>query len=164
MQIEKNKVASLTYTLRFDNAEGDIIEEIDNMDPERVLIGHENLFEQFESKLMGLKAGDEFEFILSSEEAYGEYDEERVIDLPKENFMVDGAFDEEMVYEGAIIPMEDEENDIQAEAIVLEIDDENVKLDFNHPLAGETLHFKGNILEVRDATEEEINFGDAITE
>lgn len=163
MQIEKNKVASLTYTLRFDNAEGDIIEEIDNMDP-RVLIGHENLFEQFESKLMGLKAGDEFEFILSSEEAYGEYDEERVIDLPKENFMVDGAFDEEMVYEGAIIPMEDEENDIQAEAIVLEIDDENVKLDFNHPLAGETLHFKGNILEVRDATEEEINFGDAITE
>lgn len=164
MQIEKNKVASLTYTLRFDNAEGDIIEEIDNMDPERVLIGHENLFEQFESKLMGLNAGDEFEFILSSEEAYGEYDEERVIDLPKENFMVDGAFDEEMVYEGAIIPMEDEENDIQAEAIVLEIDDENVKLDFNHPLAGETLHFKGNILEVRDATEEEINFGDAITE
>lgn len=164
MQIEKNKVASLTYTLRFDNAEGDIIEEIDNMDPERVLIGHENLFEQFESKLMGLNAGDEFEFILSSEEAYGDYDEERVIDLPKENFMVDGAFDEEMVYEGAIIPMEDEENDIQAEAIVLEIDDENVKLDFNHPLAGETLHFKGNILEVRDATEEEINFGDAITE
>ncbi len=164
MQIEKNKVASLTYTLRFDNAEGDIIEEIDNMDPERVLIGHENLFEQFEEKLMGLKAGDEFEFILSSEEAYGEYDEERVIDLPKENFMVDGAFDEEMVYEGAIIPMEDEENDIQAEAIVLEIDDVNVKLDFNHPLAGETLHFKGNILEVRDATEEEINFGDAITE
>lgn len=164
MQIEKNKVASLTYTLRFDNAEGDIIEEIDNMDPERVLIGHENLFEQFEEKLMGLKAGDEFEFILSSEEAYGEYDEERVIDLPKENFMVDGAFDEEMVYEGAIIPMEDEENDIQAEAIVLEIDDVNVKLDFNHPLAGETLHFKGHILEVRDATEEEINFGDAITE
>ena len=164
MQIEKNKVASLTYTLRFDNAEGDIIEEIDNMDPERVLIGHENLFEQFEKKLMGLQAGDEFEFILSSEEAYGEYDEERVIDLPKENFMVDGAFDEEMVYKGAIIPMEDEENDIQAEAIVLEIDDNNVKLDFNHPLAGETLHFKGNILEVRDATEEEINFGDAITE
>lgn len=164
MQIEKNKVASLTYTLRFDNAEGDIIEEIDNMDPERVLIGHENLFEQFENKLIGLKAGDDFEFTLTSEEAYGEYDEERVIDLPKENFMVDGAFDEEMVYEGAIIPMEDEENDIQAEAIVLEIDDNNVKLDFNHPLAGETLHFKGSILEVREATEEEINFGDAITE
>lgn len=162
MFIEKNKVASLTYTLRFDDAEGDIIEEIDNVDPENVLIGHENLFEKFEEKLLGLKAGDDFEFILSSEEAYGDYDEERVIDLPKDNFMVDGAFDEEMVYEGAIIPMEDEENDIQAEAIVLEIDDENVKLDFNHPLAGETLHFKGNILVVRDATEEEIKFGDAI--
>lgn len=162
MLIEKNKVASLTYTLRFDNAEGDIIEEIDNMDPEKVLIGHENLFEKFEEKLMGLKSGDDFEFILTAEEAYGYYDDERVIDLPKENFMVDGQFDEEMVYEGAIIPMEDEENDIQAEAIVLEIDEENVKLDFNHPLAGETLHFKGNILEVREATEEEIEFGDAV--
>ena len=59
--------------------------------------------------------------------------------------------------------MEDEENDIHAEAIVIEIDDENVKLDFNHPLAGETLHFKGNILMVREATAEEIKFGD-ITE
>ncbi len=162
MLIEKNKVASLTYTLRFDNAEGDIIEEIDNTEPEKVLIGHENLFEKFEEKLMGLRAGDEFEFILNAEESYGEYDEEKIIDLPKENFMVDGVLDEEVVYEGAIIPMEDEENDIQAEAIVLEIDEENVKLDFNHPLAGEILHFKGNILEVRDATEEELSFGDAV--
>jgi FKBP-type peptidyl-prolyl cis-trans isomerase SlyD len=162
MSIEKNKVVSLSYTLRFDNAEGDIIEEIDNTDPEVVLIGNENLFEKFEENLLGLNIGDEFEFILDSEDAYGEYEEERIIDLPKENFMVDGQFDEEMVFEGAIIPMEDEENDIQAEAIVLEIDDENVKLDFNHPLAGETLHFKGSILEIREATAEEIENGDAI--
>jgi FKBP-type peptidyl-prolyl cis-trans isomerase SlyD len=163
MFIEKNKVVSLTYVLRFDNAEGDIIEEIDVMDPEIVLIGHENLFEKFEEKIQNLKAGDTFEFILNPEDAYGEYDDEKIVDLPKENFMIDGEFDEEMVYEGAIIPMEDEENDIHAEAIVIEIDDENVKLDFNHPLAGETLHFKGNILMVREATAEEIKFGD-ITE
>jgi FKBP-type peptidyl-prolyl cis-trans isomerase SlyD len=160
MFIEKNKVVSLTYKLRFDNADGDIIEEIDDINPEVVLIGHENLFEKFEEKILKLKAGDEFEFILNPEDSYGEYDDEKLVDLPKENFMIDGEFDEEMVYEGAIIPMEDEENDIHAEAIVLEIDDENVKLDFNHPLAGETLHFKGNILLVRDATEEEIKFGD----
>ena len=160
MFIEKNKVVSLTYKLRFDNAEGDIIEEIDELNPEVVLIGHENLFEKFEEKIIKLKAGDEFEFILNPEDSYGEYDDEKLVDLPKENFMIDGEFDEEMVYEGAIIPMEDEENDIHAEAIVLEIDDDNVKLDFNHPLAGETLHFKGNILLVRDATEEEIKFGD----
>ena len=160
MFIEKNKVASLTYTLRFDDAEGDIIEEIDELDPEVVLIGHENLFEKFEEKLINLKAGEEFEFILNPDDSYGEYDDEKIIELPKDNFMIDGVFDEEMVYEGAIIPMEDEENDIQAEAIVLEIDDKNVKLDFNHPLAGEILHFKGNILMVRDATEEEIKLGD----
>jgi len=160
MFIEKNKVASLTYILRFDNADGDIIEEIDEIDPEVVLIGHENLFEKFEEKILKLKSGDEFEFILNPEDSYGEYDEEKLVDLPKENFMIDGEFDEEMVYEGAIIPMEDEENDIHAEAIVIEIDDNNVKLDFNHPLAGEILHFKGTILMVRDATEEEIKFGD----
>ncbi len=160
MFIEKNKVASLTYTLRFDNEEGDIIEKIDEIDPEVVLIGHENLFEKFEEKILQLKAGDEFEFILNPEDSYGDYDDEKLVDLPKENFMIDGEFDEEMVYEGAIIPMEDEENDIHAEAIVLEIDDENVKLDFNHPLAGETLHFKGNVLMVREATEEEIKLGD----
>ena len=160
MFIEKNKVVSLTYQLRFDNEDGDIIEEIDAIDPEIVLIGHENLFEKFEEKIQKLKAGDTFEFILNPEESYGEYDDEKLVDLPKENFMIDGVFDEEMVFEGAIIPMEDEENDIHAEAIVLEIDNENVKLDFNHPLAGETLHFKGNILMVRDATEDEINYGD----
>ncbi|MFZ4400006.1 MAG: FKBP-type peptidyl-prolyl cis-trans isomerase [Bacteroidales bacterium] len=163
MFIEKNKVVSLTYKLRFDDAEGDVIEEIDEMDPEIVLIGHENLFEKFEENIQNLKAGDEFEFILNPEDSYGEYDEDKLVELPKENFMIDGEFDEEMVYEGAIIPMEDEENDIHAEAIVIEIDDENVKLDFNHPLAGEILHFKGNILMVRDATEAEIKFGD-ITE
>ena len=162
MFIEKNKVVSLTYKLRFDNAEGDVIEEIDDLNPEIVLIGHENLFEKFEENILKLKAGDEFEFILDPEDSYGDYDDEKLVDLPKENFMIDGEFDEEMVYEGAIIPMEDEENDIHAEAIVLEIDENNVKLDFNHPLAGETLHFKGNILFVRDATEEEIKFGDVI--
>ncbi|MFZ4411896.1 MAG: FKBP-type peptidyl-prolyl cis-trans isomerase [Bacteroidales bacterium] len=160
MFIKKNKVASLTYTLRFDDAEGDIIEVIDEKDPEIVLIGHENLFEKFEEKILNLTTGDTFEFILLPDDSYGNYDDDKLVDLPKENFMIDGEFDEEMVYEGAIIPMEDEENDIHAEAIVLEIDEENVKLDFNHPLAGETLHFKGNILLVRDATEEEIKFGD----
>ncbi len=160
MFIEKNKVVSLTYTLRFDNAEGDVIEEIDDKNPENVLIGHENLFEKFEERILKLKAGDKFEFILDPENSYGEYDDEKLVDLPKENFLIDGKFDEEMVYEGAIIPMEDEENDIHAEAIVMEIGDKNVKLDFNHPLAGETLYFKGDTLSVREATEEEIKFGD----
>jgi FKBP-type peptidyl-prolyl cis-trans isomerase SlyD len=160
MFIEKNKVVSLTYTLRFDNAEGELIEEIDEVNPENVLIGHENLFEKFEAKILKLKAGDAFEFTLSPDESYGQYDDEKLIDLPKENFFIDGKFDDEMVYEGAIIPMEDEENDIHAEAIVTEVTDTEVKLDFNHPLAGETLHFKGNILSVREATAEEIKFGD----
>lgn len=162
MKVEKNKVVSLTYTLRFDDKDGEIIEEINSEEPEVVLIGNKNLFEKFENKLIGLETGAEFEFMLNAEDAYGNYDEEKVVELPKENFMIDGKFDDEMVYEGAIIPMEDEEEDIQAEAVVLEINDKNVTLDFNHPLSGEDLHFKGKILEIRDATSEEIQFGDAI--
>lgn len=162
MKVEKNKVVSLTYTLRFDDKDGEIIEEINSEEPEVVLIGNKNLFEKFENKLIGLETGAEFEFMLNAEDAYGNYDEEKVVELPKENFMIDGKFDDEMVYEGAIIPMEDEEEDIQAEAVVLEINDKNVTLDFNHPLSGEDMHFKGKILEIRDATSEEIQFGDAI--
>jgi FKBP-type peptidyl-prolyl cis-trans isomerase SlyD len=162
MKIEKNKVVSLEYTLKFDDAEGEIIEVIDKSDPEVVLIGHEILFDKLEQKLIGLSEGDRFEVTLSPEESFGLYDEDNIFEIPKENFLVDGKFDEELIYEGAIIPMEDKDNDIRSEAIVLEIRDDNVLLDFNHPLAGETLHFEGSILSVRNATKEEIENEDVL--
>jgi FKBP-type peptidyl-prolyl cis-trans isomerase SlyD len=88
-------------------------------------------------------------------EAYGEYDEENVVELPKKVFEVEGRFDDEFVCEGHTVPMMDSDGR-QLLGSVLEVKDETVLMDFNHPLSGETLHFDGRVLDVHDATEQEI--------
>ena len=143
MKIEKNKLVKLAYTLKYDHANGDVIETVSAENPLEAVIGAEDLLEKFEEKIMGLKTGDTFEFTLSPEEAYGTYDEEGVVSVPKAELMedVDGI----EISEGEIVPLvtDDEE---EMEAVVLEIENDIVTLDFNHPLAGETLYFSGKIV------------------
>jgi len=110
---------------------------------------------KFESQLEGLEVGKSFEISLQDVDAYGELDENAIVDLPKHIFFVDGEFDEEMIAEGNTVPMMSTSGQ-KLNGIVLEVTDDTVKMDFNHPLAGENLFFKGEILEVREATEEEI--------
>jgi FKBP-type peptidyl-prolyl cis-trans isomerase SlyD len=89
-------------------------------------------------------------------DAYGEYEEESVIELPKNIFMIDGQFDDEKVFPGAIVPLVDNEgNRINAE--IVEVKAEVVKVDLNHPLAGEDLYFSGRIISVTQPTEEELH-------
>ncbi len=160
MKVEKDKVVAITYTLKFDNADGDVIEKISEENPLEVLIGNDNLFDKFEANLLNLKVGDTFEFTLTPEDAYGEYEEERIVDLSKDHFIIDGVFDEEVIKEGAIIPMMSEEDEEHMEAIVVSVTEDSVQLDFNHPLAGETLYFAGKIHNLREATPEEMENGD----
>ena len=110
----------------------------------------------FESRVAELAAGEAFDFVVPCAEAYGEYDERGVKELPKEMFYNgDGEFDDEHVYVGNVIPMRTEDGfNINAE--VIEITDDKVTIDLNHPLAGEDLHFVGKIIDVRDATPEEL--------
>ncbi len=145
MKIEKNSRVKIAYTLKYDGAKGDIIENVSEENPLEVVIGTEDLLEKFEEKIMGLKANDTFEFILSPEDAYGNYDEEGVVSVPKTELMEDVS--DITISEGEIIPIvtDDEE---EMEAVVLEIDKDIVTLDFNHPLAGETLFFEGKIISV----------------
>lgn len=164
MKVEKSKVVAMTYTLKFDNADGEIIEKVSPEFPLEVLIGNDNLFDKFEANLMGLNKGDKFEFILNPEDAYGTYEKEKVIELPRSTFEVDGKFDEDVIKEGAIIPMMSEGDDEHMEAIVVAVNETNVQLDFNHPLAGEVLHFSGEIFNIREATPEEIENGDVFEE
>ena len=126
---------------------------------ERPLIycqGEGMMLPAFEQRVAELQAGDAFDFVVPCQEAYGEYDERGVKELPKEMFYNgDGEFDSEHVYEGNVIPMRTEEGfNINAE--VIKITDSHVTIDLNHPLAGENLHFVGKIIEVRDATPEEL--------
>ncbi len=158
MQIEKNTVVSLSYTLKADNAEGEVIEVARETDPLVFLYGAGSMLPRFEENLANLKSGDPFEFRLESADAYGDQDPNAIIDLDIEIFKIDGKTDEEMLTIGNIIPMRDSEGHM-LQGRVLAVTPQAVTMDFNHPMAGQNLHFTGSILEVRQATAEEISHG-----
>lgn len=158
MIIEKNKVVSLLYELRIGNSSGDLVEKVDPSEPFTFLFGAGGLLPEFETNLKGKKAGDKFEFGIISENAYGAFSLEAIIDLPKNVFMVNGELATEMLQVGKMIPMRDEQgHPMQGKVIAVEID--TVKMDFNHPMAGKDLFFAGEIVEVRTATPDEISHG-----
>ncbi|MGD9928864.1 MAG: peptidylprolyl isomerase [Mangrovibacterium sp.] len=155
MAITKNKMVSLTYDLRVEGAEGEMIEQATAERPLNFVYGAGIMLPKFEAFLEGLEQGKSFEINLACEDAYGEVDENAIIELPKNIFMIDGKFDDEIVKIGNTVPMMSTSGQ-RMNGLVLDVSDDVVKMDFNHPLAGEDLFFKGEILEVRDATDEEI--------
>ena len=88
MVIEKNKVVSVVYELRVDNAQGEIVEALDESKPLTFLYGSGSLLPKFEANIDGLKVGDNFNFELKSEDAYGIASEEAIVDIPKHIFHV----------------------------------------------------------------------------
>ncbi len=155
MVIEKDKMVSVVYELKYDDAEAQLIEKVEKDNPLTFLFGSGNMLEHFETNLGGLNEGDLFDFKLTAEQAYGPVTEQAVVNVPKTAFEVDGKIDEKLLTEGNSIPMMDSYGN-KLHGIVLEITDEEVRMDFNHPLAGEDLHFKGKVVEVRDAKPEEL--------
>jgi len=160
MQIQPNKVVSLTYELRVDDENGEktLVEKVERDHPLVFLYGAGSMLEEFERHLNGLQAGDPFNFSIDPEKGYGEFDEEAVVDLPKDIFKVNGKVEEGMLEVGNMIPMTDQ-NGHRLQGRVVEIQDDSVTMDFNHPLAGMEMHFKGEIVDVRNATLEEISHG-----
>jgi FKBP-type peptidyl-prolyl cis-trans isomerase SlyD len=158
MQITKNTVVSLSYILKRDDAKGEIIEETRAGDPLVFLFGNGQMLPKFEEHLSTLKTGDDFEFTLASDDAYGEMDQDAIIDLDKSIFEVDGKIDTEMLAKGNVIPMRDDQGNMM-QGTVVSIGDDLVRMDFNHPMAGNVLHFKGNVIDVREASAEELSHG-----
>jgi FKBP-type peptidyl-prolyl cis-trans isomerase SlyD len=156
--IKENKVVSLAYELRVNDEKGEIIEKVEKTSPLTFLFGRGNLLPDFEANLQGLKEGDDFSFTLEPEKAYGQISDEAIVDLPRDIFEVDGKIDDNLLEIGNSIPMQDNSGN-RLNGIVLEVGDETVKMDFNHPLAGDTLYFKGEVSEIRDATSEELSHG-----
>jgi FKBP-type peptidyl-prolyl cis-trans isomerase SlyD len=155
MKIGKNKMVSLTYDLHYDDVEGEMIEQATSEKPLSFIFGAGLMLPKFETALENLEAGNPFEISLADVDAYGELDENAIVDLPKHIFFIDGEFDEEIVSVGNTVPMMSTSGQ-RLNGLVLEITDDIVKMDFNHPLAGESLFFKGEILEVREATDDEL--------
>ncbi len=157
MIAEKNKVIAVSYELKIAGNDK-IVEKVNNLQPLKFILGKGNLLPKFEDNLMGLKIGDTFDFVLNSEDAYGAINNEAIVDLPMNVFEVDGKVDNDMISIGNMVPMSDH-NGNRFNGKIVDITSEIVKMDFNHPLAGENLHFKGEVVEVREASEEELAHG-----
>ncbi|MDR1679702.1 MAG: FKBP-type peptidyl-prolyl cis-trans isomerase [Prevotellaceae bacterium] len=158
MKISDNKMVSVVYDLFVPAVEGGKPELMESATAENPLIflsGVGMMLPMFEKQLTGLSAGDKFEFTLSSEDAYGERSEDNVIELPKNIFEIDGKFDDETIFAGNIVPLMSSEGE-RFNAEVVKVGDNTVTVDLNHPLAGENLLFKGEVLSVHEPTEEEI--------
>ena len=160
MNIGQNKVVSVNYHLTGKEEGGaeELIEQTSADKPFVFLYGVGGLIEDFEKNLAGKKAGDNFDFHIKADKAYGLHNKEYVAEIPKQAFHVEGKFDEERVKPGEELPMLDSEGH-QMHGLVVEVGAEHVVMDFNHPLAGYDLHFVGNILDVREATAEELEHG-----
>lgn len=152
MKIEKDKVVVLTYELEVD---GKIADRSGEERPLDYIHGTHMLLPKFESEVEGLSEGDSFAFTLTPEEGYGPYDDNKVIELPKEAFTIEGVVREDLMEIGRTLPMMGKDGGILY-AMVKEITDNGVIMDFNDRMAGKTLNFKGTILSVRDATEKEL--------
>jgi FKBP-type peptidyl-prolyl cis-trans isomerase SlyD len=156
MKIEKNKTVSLIYELRENNPEGRIIEALDETRPLTFIYGSGRLLPVFESNIHSLVKGDIFRFALNSEMGYGEKREDMIVNVPIAVFENDGIINEDVCQVGNEVPMMDTDGN-PLNGIINEITDTYVKMDFNHPMAGLDLFFSGRIVDVRDATLEEIS-------
>ena len=156
METVENKYITLAYKLySIENGEKEFTEEAPAEHPFQFISGLGLTLEAFESQVKDLKKGDKFDFTIKAEEAYGEYDEEHVIDLPKNIFEIEGKFDSERVVEGAVIPLMTSEGQ-RINGSVVEVKDDVVVMDMNHPLAGCDLNFVGEVTENRPATNDEL--------
>jgi FKBP-type peptidyl-prolyl cis-trans isomerase SlyD len=156
--IENLKVVKATYELYIadENGKEELMECATEETPLVWCHGEHMMLPAFEAAMAGKNEGDTFDFTLKAEEAYGPYYPEGLQDLPKKMFFNgDGEFDEERVYPGAIVPMNTTDGQV-VKAQVCEVTEHTVTIDLNHPYAGEDLHFKGKILEIRDVTEGEL--------
>lgn len=158
MKIAENTVVSITYELKMDDDQGQTIETVEQDKPFLFLFGAGSVLKDFETNLADKQAGDAFEFGIKSENAYGAFSEEAIVELPLSVFEVDGVLQKDVLVVGNYLTLRDHTGQ-PLRGKVQEVTDQNVKMDFNHPLAGQDLFFKGSVVEVREATDSELEHG-----
>ena len=147
-------VVRLDYTLTLGG--GEVYDSSEESGPLDYLQGHGQLIPGLEQALYDMAVGDEKDVVVTPDLAYGEYDPEAVQELPRD------MFPPEMELEsGMAIDLYDEDAEEELEATVEDVDDDTVVVNFNHPLAGETLNFHVRIVGIRPATPEELDHGHA---
>jgi len=151
MTISQHKVVSIHYKV-VDTANAEVIDSSDDGEPMTYLHGASNIIPGLEQALEGKGIGDEIEVTVEPADAYGEYSEDRIQQVPIE------AFEEmEKVEPGMMVTAQSDDGQINL--MVTEVDEATVTVDANHPLAGKSLSFDVRVEAVRDASDEEISHG-----
>ena len=150
MQVAKNKVVSIHYTLKDDA--GEVIDSSEGHEPMLYLHGFENIVPGLEAALEGKQAGENVQVSISPVEGYGERDDSMQQVVPREAFQGVDNLEAGMQFRA-------ETEDGHHIVTVTAVEGDEVTVDGNHPLAGETLNFDVTIVEVRDATPEELEHG-----
>lgn len=156
MENKSNKYIAVAYKLyTVDNGKSELVEEATDREPFQFISGFGLTLDKFEQNIEPLESGAGFDFTLKKDEAYGDYEDEHVLDLDKGIFSINGHFDHENIYKDAVIPLQNEDGN-RFYGKVLAVGTDKVKVDLNHPLAGKTLNFKGHVVESREASKDEI--------
>ena len=155
MKIGQNKVVEFVYELEVD---GQVVDKTTAERPLDYIQGTGSLLPKLEEHIEGMEPGDRFDVTLSPVDGYGKVDPNRIIDLPKAAFEVNGEVREDLLVPGNTIPMINSMGGV-IPGVVIEVTAESVKMDLNHQMAGKTLHFTGEIVSVREATEKELKEG-----
>ena len=155
MKNGQDKVVEFCYELEVD---GQVVDHTTEERPLDYIHGTGSLLPKLEAHIEGMEPGAEFDVTLSPADGYGEIDPNRIIDLPKAAFEVNGEVREDLLVPGNTIPMMNSMGGV-IPGVVLEVSEDSVKMDLNHQMAGKTLHFTGKVLTVREATEKELTEG-----
>jgi FKBP-type peptidyl-prolyl cis-trans isomerase SlyD len=155
-EIQNDAVACVHYTGTFPE-DGEVFDSSEGRDPLTFLVGHRNMIPGFEEEMLGAKVGERRTFTLEPARAYGEREEANVVTFPRAEFAEVEAEVPLEVGMTLVAGMEDGPRPFT----ITEVRDDDVVADFNHQLAGRSLTFAVEVVDVRDATEDELAHGHA---
>ncbi len=157
MTANARKFISITYDM-YDITAGKnvLIETVAPTHPMQLITGIDMIpLQALEEKWSSLSTGDDYELVLTCDMAFGEYDPDAVVDIPKEQLCINGRFASEIFQPGAMLPLQNQ-NGERVSAKVIEVGETHVTVDCNHPLAGKDLLVRGKMVESRPATDEDV--------
>lgn len=148
--VEDGLVVSMEYTLHVDD---ELLDSSEGQGPLQFLVGYGNIISGLEEEMKGMKIGESKDVIVQPKNGYGEFDEKAFMQVPRQDFP------KEMPVEvDAELTVRDDEGNARY-ARIDSIDGDTVTLNFNHPLAGDELHFHVKVVDLRAPSEEELEHG-----
>ncbi|KAA0259560.1 peptidylprolyl isomerase [Deferribacter autotrophicus] len=141
MTVKNDSTVTFIYTVTLED--GTVVDAVTHEEPLTAEMGQNQLLPVLEEQILGMSIGDKKDVVLSPDDTFGPYNESLITEIPREEIQLDPSIKENMY-----IDLEDEQNNLYR-GKVLELTDEYVKIDFNHPLAGQTLTYSIEIIDIK---------------